>query len=211
MLLATSLCINELFTMDTTITSMCDIARSHYQQSDISHVVNNIWIFDVTEERQYCKFDSQKHESGSILVIDEPTILQLPCEEYIRCSNLEIPSSLCAASTILVNTNKNRTYQQQPNFQLSLKNLKSHFVSAYKTQLRGLLKEIQTFENDDLPLMKRILQHSTGTIQSIFSLLVITIVVTLGKYFQSKIQNRVDRIDRRINKFSDIFLPNDPI
>ena len=202
-------CLSELFNRHSTQTSACELARSTNVEPTVSDIAHNICLFNSFERVQYCKPQSHKSKSNEIVIINESTIIQLPCGTAIKCSDVQIPSSKCSSGTVLVNSLLTGTYEKQMNFRICLAQLATKLISAHRTNLRNLLNEMQQDVDENTPVFKRIMEKFSSLIQYLILLLMLIIILTAGKYTKIKLSKQLNKVEREVNKMSDIFLNGD--
>ncbi|CAF2960119.1 unnamed protein product, partial [Rotaria sp. Silwood2] len=78
-----------------------------------------------------------------ITTISEPSILQLPCEASVICSNTQLKSSTSTKDKLAITSKLVGTCRKVPNFQYSIKTLTSRLESEYKERAIGSPKQLQ--------------------------------------------------------------------
>ena len=202
-------CLSELLNTGSIQTNACEIARTPNAGPEIFNVAHDIWVFNNLEGIQYCKPQSYQSKSNDIVIMNESTTVQLPCGTDVKCFDIQIPWSKRSNGTVLVDSIRTETYEKQMNLRIPLKQLTTKLISAYKTKLRGVLDEIQQDVDENMPVMKRIMQKFANLIHYLVLLLILTILMTVGKYIKMKQQKQLNRVERQVNKISDIFLNGD--
>ena len=93
--ISTLSCIEQLLSSCSVTSNVCEVTRSFHSTAAVFHLTPNIWIFYNTHRVQRCNIFSYKDSSFETLIISEPSLIQLPCEATIKCSDSRLQLPLC--------------------------------------------------------------------------------------------------------------------
>jgi hypothetical protein len=192
-------CLSELFSYNTRIASSCQITRSRAIQTDIINIDSNVWLFFHTGDPVYCYIHSDIGHLNEIIMINEPSIVRMPCGNTIKCTNTELPSSTCTNRSILIKQTATGNHEQLSTIPWSIKNMTKQLVSTYNFTIRNSLKDILSdSKNNRITAITAIKEFGT-IILSILFLLLLSIILFFIKWIRRMVQKRIDKLERDLD------------
>lgn len=198
-------CIKQLLSTDESIVNACEISQTAISQPAIINILEGIWVFYKLDKARQCNMYANMTDSIGNLNLDESSILRLPCQTSVECSDIHFKSTACTETTITIKQYQSAMIKTTSAFQHSLKKLANDIHSAYKAKAIDSLNQLQQDLNNSNSTGLNIL-YSTGNLLIYLALLIVfTLIMAVMKFIQRKISNNINKIERQLNKCSDIF------
>ena len=197
-------CLKQLFSPNLP-TSNCDIVRTINTQPTIVNIVENIWLFYNFDNVKVCYLHSDSTDEVEELKLTDSSVLQLPCNTFLKCSDSQLGSQACGKRINTVASRLLGTYKRSPNFQHSLKTLTNRLQTEYKATAIHLLKQLQMDIDHNELSSKTICRTTSNLLVYILLLLVFIITMAILKYVHIKSRKQIDKIEKEINKIVDVF------
>ena len=116
---------------------------------------NNVWFSSNIDTPVYCKLSSNVHEFRSIIIINEPSIIHIPCDNIIKCNSIELSSSSCTHRALYIKSTNTGWYEEISTIPWSTAHMTRHLVSTYKHTIQKSVDGIFNDSKDDqLTVMK---------------------------------------------------------
>lgn len=193
-------CLSELFNEDTQIVNSCPISHSRKVQTNIINIQNNIWLFSHNEQPLHCQIQSSNGEYTGFIVINEPSILQLPCSNTMKCLNTELVSSTCSDRSVSIKSLVTGKYESLTIFPLPIKNMTQQLLSTYKLTLKNSLIDIFDDPKDNRLSIDMIIELIVIILCAIF-LLFLSFILFFITWMKRLVTKRVETIERDIDDY----------
>jgi hypothetical protein len=190
-------CLSQLFDKSQLVTSMCQVSRSQDIDQDVVDISNGIWLFNNIHHTQYCQLDSTSNELTETIIINEPSLVRMPCDKTITCMDYQLPASSCAQHRIIVTPSFTLNNQHLSRFILPLQNMTKTLLSFYKSQLDKTMKDIVPLYIPIESKLKQLLHEIATYAVYLLCLIVLTNILSTIKLAvnKCKLQRKVNSID----------------
>ncbi|UJR12828.1 hypothetical protein I4U23_017002 [Adineta vaga] len=95
----------------------------------------------------YCQLQTDTGLYNGFTIINEPSILRLPCGNTLSCSGIKLTSSSCTGRNFLIKSSDTEQYVQLQTIPWSLKNMNKQLFSTHqsiiKNSFRTLLDDLK--------------------------------------------------------------------
>jgi hypothetical protein len=145
------------------------------------------------------------NDSIKSITITKPSILRLPCETSIKCSDVHIPSSTCTKNTVAIKSEPTRTYKKVSNFLFSIDKLANRLETEYKSMALDSFKQLEMEIYNNNPSIVKIFKNFGNLFSYLLLLILFIILIAILKFIKINIQKQMKKIEKDINKFSDVF------
>ncbi|CAF2046695.1 unnamed protein product [Rotaria magnacalcarata] len=198
-------CMVQLFSSDGSNSNACEIAHSINSQYGIINIVESIWIFYNLNEVKRCNMYLYENNSIEVLTVNEPSVVRLPCETFVKCSDIQLKSSTCKKDTTTIKSLRSGIGKTISSLQYSIKELTSRLESEYSARAIKSFQQLQLDLYRSTPTWTKILQAS-GSLLIYFLLLIVSIIIgVVVNFIETKITKKVNKIEKQMNKYSDVF------
>jgi hypothetical protein len=197
--LSNSPCLLELLSDDTHITASCQIERFREIQTEVMDLENNLWLFSNIDAPVYCQLTSNVDQFKSIISINEPSIVRIPCDNAVKCDNIEFSSTSCTQRSIYIKSTNMRKYEEMSSIQWSTTDMTKQLVSTYKRTLRTSFDDIFNDSKDNQLSATKIFKEFGVYILSTLLLLIISIVSFFIKWIKYMVKKRLDKLERDLD------------
>ena len=191
-------CLSELFNNSTHSVNSCQISRSREIQNSIINVDNDIWIFSFNQRPLQCHVEPSVDKFNSIISINDPSIIRVPCNHTITCTNVIIPPATCKNRKILVKSTTTDTYEETTTFSRPLNTMTNHLLSAYKTAQKNLMKDISSWDSNQYIITKYV-KELVAIVPAIFFLLLLSITLFFIRWIKRMVQKRIDKLEKDVD------------
>ncbi len=198
--LSSALCISSILGITQDSYGKCEVTRSKHSQPSIMNIKNNIWLFYSNDESYECVSYSATSPSAKTILVNEPTIIKLPCEQAIHCSNILLPPTQCINTTVIIKTLNNTNTDDNFISTLPLKTITKRLVSIYQTATENFFIQLESDIQTSHYSIKQIIEKFLSLAISIISLIMFAILLLILKYFKTKTQKKVNKIQTNLNK-----------
>ena len=200
-------CLKQLLSPQLS-TSNCEIVRTINDQPAIVNIVENIWLFYNFDDVKHCHLHSDSTDEIEELKLTDSSVLRLPCNTFLKCSDSLLRSQACGKRTNTVASNLLGIYRRSSIFQHSLTTLTNRLQTKYKAAAIRLLKQLQ-MDIDRNELSSTTVRRMTSNLLVYILLsLMFVITMTILKYVHIKSRQQIDKIEKEINKIVDVFSLN---
>ena len=134
-------------------------------------------------------------------MINEPSIIRIPCDNTIKCNNLELSSSSCTHRAIYIKSTNTIKYEEMSSIPWSTTNMTRQLISTYKHTIKNSLQDIiNDFEDHQLTLTK-VIKEFGSIVLSILFLLLLSIILFFIKWIKYMMHKRLDKLERDVDDF----------
>jgi len=189
-------CLSQLLNDDTHIINSCHVTPSRKTQTGIMNIESNIWIFSLIEEPLYCQLRSHADDFNGIIVIKEPSIVRMPCGNTIKCTNIELPPSICNNRSVLIKSTATGKYEKLSTIPWSIENMTEQLISNYKITIKNSLKNIINDLMDNRLTFKTILKEFGALTLSIIFLLFLSLILFFVRWVKRLVLKRMDKLEK---------------
>jgi hypothetical protein len=199
-------CISNILGVTQDSFNKCDVIRSQQLQPSIMNIKHDLWLFYSNDESYECLFRSTRGASTKTILITEPTIIRLPCEQNIHCSSVFLPPIPCENTTVTIKTINNTNIDQHFVSTIPLKMITQRLVSIYEAAAQNSFIHLKLkMEASDLSF-KKFLDDFLSLIVSVTSLILFSILLLILKCLKIKTQKQVNKIQVDLNKLKTEYI-----
>lgn len=188
-------CLSQLFDVNQTLTTMCQVSRSQNIDQDVIYIDNNIWLFNNIRQTQNCYIYSTENELSETITINEPAIVSIPCDKKITCMDFQLPISSCTQHSAVIISGFGSNIQKLSHFILPIENITKTLSSSYNFQLEKSINESFSIFTSKQSIFKRIIHDFASYILSTIFLILLVMFLYILKLVRFKVQRELDSIE----------------
>ena len=154
-------CLSELLDNTDSITSMCGITRYVVTDSIPAVIDDNIWLIQNFAHLQQCKLYTHAQSASEVISIsiEGPSVLVMPCNETLICTDYTLPPSSCAVHKSMLIYRHSSIVNSHELILLPINNLSDTMVASYQTQADRVFNEFVAKLKNGTPKYKRIFEN----------------------------------------------------
>lgn len=202
-------CISQMFSIQSSQTNECEVARTVSSNFAALHMAHDIWIFNNLNGENRCGMQSPQTKRKDLSIMEGLVLEHVNCGKSITCFGRRHRRSKCISKTIMIMDKETGLYKSQTKFSISLKQLTTTILTAYKKNMLSLLQDIQEYDDETATITTRLYRKFFNVTICVFLLVFSTITSLCAKYVYKKFRQQLGTVERRVNNLSDIFLGND--
>jgi hypothetical protein len=195
-------CISDILSTKLDSNARCEVTRTTFKQPSIMNIKNDIWMFYSNNESYECVAHSTSSGSTKTIFIGEPSILRLPCEYTIHCSDIVLPSVQCIKTPVTLKTINKNNIDEHFTAPISIRNIMKHLVSIYETKAEISYKKLKSKIKADRFSLRENIEEFLGLIISIVLSILFVILILILNYFKVKIQKQLNKLQININRLN---------
>ncbi|CAF1676908.1 unnamed protein product, partial [Adineta ricciae] len=123
-------CLSQLLYDDKKTVSSCDITRILDVETKLINIVDDVWLFSHDGPPMYCQLQPNIEPHSAFAIINGSSLLRLPCEQTMTCSDIKMLSSNCIHRKVLIKSSTTDKYEFLSTTPLSLQNMNIQLLST---------------------------------------------------------------------------------
>ncbi|CAF1076786.1 unnamed protein product [Didymodactylos carnosus] len=192
-------CLFEIFSQDNSIASSCKIRRSRQIESEVMNIDHDGWLFSRTEQTLYCNLQSNTGKFGGLFSIHEPSIVQIPCDNNIKCTNVQLASTACSNRIVLIKSIANEKYERLSSMPWSIKNMTMQLLTIYNLTTRNSLTSFgDNFKDNKFNPIMGIKEIGNIILSTVF-IIFISLVLLFIRWIKHLVQKRIDKLEKDLD------------
>ena len=163
------------------------------------YMENNVWFFSNIDAPVYCQLSSNVGEFKSIIIINEPSIIHIPCNNTIKCNNIELSSKSCTHRGIYIKSTNTRKYEEMSSIPWATTDMTRQLVSTFKHTIKKSLDDILNDSKDHQLTVTRVIKEVGLLILLTIFLVFISVISFFIKRMKHMVQKRLDKLERDVD------------
>ncbi|CAF3390916.1 unnamed protein product [Rotaria socialis] len=174
-----SSCISQLFDDDELDTSICEVSRTQNIDQDIMRIDDDIWLFSNVRHTEYCQIYSASDELTETILINEASVLRIPCNKTVTCRNSQLPTASCTQHRVTITPAVHLHHRLPARFLVPIKDMSKTIVRSYQLQLNNKINDLMTNFSAKRPKMKQVFEDYLNYIASVIAYILFLIFIYL--------------------------------
>ncbi|CAF1344378.1 unnamed protein product [Adineta ricciae] len=133
-------CLSQLLDDGRKSITSCDVTRSFNIETNTINIVDDVWLFSHDGSPILCDLQSSIEPSNTFIVINESSLLRLPCEHTLTCSDITLSSSNCISHDVLIKSPTTGEYEFMLTAPSSLQTMNKQLLPPTAPQSKTHLK-----------------------------------------------------------------------
>jgi len=188
-------CLSQLFGVNQSLTTTCQVSRSQNIDQDVIYIDNNIWLFNNIRHTQNCYIYSTENELAETITINEPAIVSIPCNKKIACMDFQLSISSCTQYPAAIISGFGSNIQSSSHFILPIQNITKTLLSSYEFQLEKSMNEFFTTFTSKQSRFKRMMHDFASYILSAIFFILLIMFLYMLKLVRYKVQKELDNLE----------------
>jgi hypothetical protein len=199
--LASLPCLSELFGVESSSLSRCQVIKSNKDlQTNVLNVNANLWYFYAPVESFSCELNSPLGTATDVVVIRPPMLVTFPCNREIQCLHVQLPAAECIDQSVYLRTKSNVTLNDQSLISLSLTNITHRLLSIHDRAAKSSFIQLRTAIDKSRPMLNKLLEDFLSCIISSFSFLLFSISMLIIRCIKNETTSKTERMQIEINR-----------
>ncbi|CAF1314519.1 unnamed protein product [Adineta ricciae] len=192
-------CLSQLLYDDKKSVSSCDITRILDVETKLINIVDDVWLFSHDGPPMYCQLQPNIEPYSAFTIINESSLLRLPCEQTMTCSDIKMLSSNCIDRKVLIKSSTTDEYEFLSTTPFSLQNMNIQLLSTYQFRVKTSFKNILDNLNNDRLTVKTVFKEFGVIVLSAFLFLFFSIVLFVVRYVKRLLVRRLEHLETNVD------------
>ncbi|CAF1206326.1 unnamed protein product [Adineta steineri] len=192
-------CLSELLNDDKQLVTSCEVTRARKIQTGLINIETDIWLISVDSGPMHCQLQSNSGQYNGFIVINEPSIIHLPCHNAMICSDIKLTSSICTDRNVLIKSSPTAEYEQLLNIPWSLQAMNKQLLSTYQLTVKNSIKTILNDLKDNRLTLKTIIEEVGAIALCAIFICLALFIVYFVYWLKRMMENRIEPIENNVD------------
>ena len=188
-------CLRQLLDDKQAATNWCYITRSTNIEQDIMQVDDEFWLFLNIRRAERCQVYSNSNNLIELISINEPSLVNIQCNETIVCMDFQIGATSCMQRRAIVTPHSALHSRPQSRVLLPIRNMSRTITSSYRLQQDIAIHELMTALASKKSVLKKIFEDFLMYILACFSVILIPILPYPVKLIKQRLQKQMNSLE----------------